>query len=270
MDQKDFDNVKKIQLEILIELDRLCRENNIQYSLYFGTLLGAIRHKGFIPWDDDIDVVMHRKEYDKFMNLISDQIGSDFFIQNYETDPMFFRSFSRIRKNNTLYVQRFFKNLDIHHGIFIDVFPFDAVYENVNKERLRIKYLQALRKLNVIKHFGVDKNSSWIKKTLQKMIATIIPEQRFNRYITKINTKRNDMGLEWLSHLTDQIDESKVSKWKIKESELLALTEVTFEGHQFFAIKTYDKILNRIYGNYMELPPVEERKPHHQIIKIKT
>src|SRR5690625_4673316 len=111
IDIQQYAEAKKIQLEILIELDRVCRENNIKYALYFGTLLGAVRHKGFIPWDDDIDVVMTREEYDKFCKIQKSKLGESYFFQNYETDPKFFRSFGRLRKNDTLYVQRHYQHL---------------------------------------------------------------------------------------------------------------------------------------------------------------
>ncbi len=266
---KQFDEVKKIQLEILLEFDRVCRENDIKYSLYFGTLLGAVRHKGFIPWDDDIDVVMERGEYNKFMEIQKKNIDSNFFVQNYETDPNFFRSFSRIRKNDTLYLQRFFQHVDIHHGIFIDIFPFDSVYEDVAKEKKRIKLLQRLRRINVIKYFGVDEKANILKKISQKTIDFIIPNPWFNQMITKVNIKRNDQNLEWCSHLTDRVDNTMFKKWLIKKDELLDLVELEFEGHKFYAIKSYKNVLENIYGDYMELPPVEQRVPHHQIIKIK-
>lgn len=268
IDIQQYAESKKIQLEILIELDRVCRENNIKYALYFGTLLGAVRHKGFIPWDDDIDVVMTREEYDKFCKIQKSKLGESYFFQNYETDPNFFRSFGRLRKNDTLYVQRHYQHLDIHHGIFIDIFPLDSVRSTQRRERFRYQYIHRLRRLNIIKHFGVSKDSNLVKKLLQKVIDIILPQKQFNRYITKQITKRNQDDLEYLGHLTDMINIDNFDKYRVLKKDLYDLIELEFEGHYFYAPRNYDEILARLYGEYMQYPDPKDRVPHHQVVKI--
>lgn len=268
IDIQQYAEAKKIQLEILIELDRVCRENNIKYALYFGTLLGAVRHKGFIPWDDDIDVVMTREEYDKFCEIPKSKLGESYFFQNYETDPNFFRSFGRLRKNDTLYVQRHYQHLDIHHGIFIDIFPLDSVRSTQRRERFRYQYIYRLRRLNIIKHFGVSKDSNLVKKLLQKVIDIILPQKQFNRYITNQITKRNQDDLEYLGHLTDMINIDNFDKYRVLKKDLYDLIELEFEGQYFYAPRNYDEILTRLYGEYMQYPDQKDRVPHHQVVKI--
>lgn len=269
LDSKEFEKVRKIQLEILLEFDRVCKKNNIHYNIYFGTLLGAIRHQGFIPWDDDIDVVMTRDNYNKFIKLHIDDINSDYFVQNYDTDSNFFRPFTRIRKNNTRYVQRHYKNLDIHHGIFIDIFPFDYVSNHQNKEKLRYYYLHLLRRLNVIKNFGIEEDSNLIKKSIKYLIDKIIPQKWLNNHITKIITYKNNTG--YLNHLTDGTIpfNNKYKKHLVSEEDFLNSRMCKFEGYEFPIPKEFDRILTNIYGDYMELPPEKDRVPHHQVIEIK-
>lgn len=269
LDPKEFEEVKKVQVEILLEFDRICKENNIHYNLYYGTLLGAVRHKGFIPWDDDIDVAMTRENYNKFLEVYSQQIDEKYFVQNYESDPNFFRTFTRVRKNKTIYKQRHYKDLDIHHGIFIDVFPFDGVDQNKNKETLRYKYLYFLRRLNIIKHFGVDKNASRVKKAAQNLINQVIPNLKFNQYLTKVMTRKNNMNTGYINDINDVSEYNSFEKYLIKKEDFLDSILMDFEGHQFPIPSKYDKYLKRAYGDYMKLPPKEERKPHHQIIEIK-
>lgn len=265
----EFEKVRKVQVEILIEFDRICQKNNIHYNLYFGTMLGAVRHQGFIPWDDDIDVAMTRENYNKFLSVYSKDLENDYFVQTYESDPNFFRPFARVRKNDTIYKQRHYQNLNIHHGVFIDVFPLDSVYENQAKEYLRYRYLHRLRRLNVIKHFGVDKDANLVKKKMQQLIDRVLPGLKFNQYITKVMTKRNRKNLDYLNHLTDGTESFKYKLNLVKKEDFLDSTLVNFEGNKFPIPVKYDKYLTRIYGDYMKLPPKENRIPHHQVIQIK-
>ena len=115
------------QLEILEYVDSFCKDNNIKYSLYAGTLLGAVRHQGFIPWDDDLDICMPRNEYDKFIRLWNDNEHEKYFLQNKENTPTFTQSFTKIRKKNTNFLQEDDLGMDYHTGIFIDVFPVDRI-----------------------------------------------------------------------------------------------------------------------------------------------
>ncbi len=116
--------VQAIELEILLEVDRICREYEIPYFLDSGTLLGAVRHKGFIPWDDDIDIGMLRSDYERFLSIANRELGSEYFLQTYRTDgaPIMF---AKVRKKGTTFVEFRLRNIPMEHGLFIDVFPYD-------------------------------------------------------------------------------------------------------------------------------------------------
>lgn len=268
LDQEKFDHVKEIQLEILLEFDRICKENEIHYNIYYGTMLGAIRHQAFIPWDDDIDLAMTRENYDKFLNIYEGKLAKDYFVQDFETDPDYPRQFIRIRKNGTKYLQRYYKSFDIHHGIFIDVFPYDHVYLNQKKEKYRYKYLKILNRINIIKHFGVKSNASSIKKSIQKMIDRVIPTLRLKKHIRKVMTKRNQENLDYMTDMTLTADPKLLKNYLIKEEDFLDSVMVEFENHQFPVPRKYDKYLTQMYGDYMKYPPKEERVPHHEVIEI--
>ena len=115
------------QLEILKVFDRICKEKDLQYSLYAGTLLGAVRHKGFIPWDDDIDVCMSREHYDRFLQIWDEVHPDGYILQNKEIEPAFTQSFSKIRKDHTTFLQDQKEAGKYHTGIFLDVFPIDRI-----------------------------------------------------------------------------------------------------------------------------------------------
>lgn len=114
-----------VELEILNEFVRICEAHSLQYYLVGGTLLGAVRHKGFIPWDDDIDVAMPREDYDSFAQIAPQELNSQYFYQSSETDPYYFLTYAKIRKNGTEVYEERFKNAKFHKGIFIDIFPLD-------------------------------------------------------------------------------------------------------------------------------------------------
>lgn len=116
--------VQAIELEILLEVDRICRKHRISYFLDSGTALGAVRHKGFIPWDDDIDIGMLRDDYERFLSVAQEEMGQDYFLQTYRTDgtPIMF---AKVRKTGTTFVEFRLRKFPINHGLFIDIFPYD-------------------------------------------------------------------------------------------------------------------------------------------------
>lgn len=273
--ETDHEILRRVQLEqlgMLIEFDRICKENNLSYQLFAGTLLGAIRHNGFIPWDDDIDVAMLRDDYEKFINICNDNLSPDYFLQNYKTDPYYFRQFSRIRKNNTKYVQDLYKNLEIHHGIFIDVFPLDGFVPGSIFEVIRVNIIKIMYYLNRGRNNTVSDKASFIKKAVGKLFMVtnlIINKPTFDELktkIIKINSKKNT---KYITHLTNAIDSYGYKSFLIKKENFMNVIEWEFEKNKFPVPYTFHKYLTNIYGDYMKLPPKEQRKPHHGVIEIK-
>ena len=139
MSSYNIKDLQNVELEILLEVDRICKKHGVKYFLVSGTLLGAVRHKGFIPWDDDIDICMPVSDYRKFCKIAQEELGENFFFQSYETD-FYDRWFAKIRKNNTTCIEKVYENSRLHQGVWIDIFPL----------------------------IGVKNNEEWLKKTTKK------------------------------------------------------------------------------------------------------
>ena len=123
---KEGTELRKLQLteiEVLDEIVRICKKHKLQYFLLAGTCLGAVRHSGFIPWDDDIDIGMPREDYEKFLNIALDELDEKYFLQYYKTDENYYLGFAKVRKNNTSFITKGFEKKKGHQGFFVDIFP---------------------------------------------------------------------------------------------------------------------------------------------------
>jgi len=263
-----FMRIKKLQnvmFEILLEFDRICKKNNIKYQLFAGTLLGSIRHKGFIPWDDDIDICLLRKEYNRFIEVCKTDLDSKYFLQTYETDKHWPRQFAKIRKNNTLLLEDSVSDYDIHHGIFIDVFPLDNVFPNTFIGKMQQKILFIMTKISLIRIKKICMNrEGFMEKFLCLFIhpfSKIIPKYWLDLLQTKIAIMFQKQETEYVAHLTC----GKEVYMNIKD--VYDVIDGIFNDHIFPIPKNYDKVLTGIFGNYMKPPPIEERGSHN-FIKI--
>ena len=139
LDNKTLKKLHEVGLEILLEIDRVCKKYDIPYFLCGGTLLGSIRHKGFIPWDDDIDIGMLRNDYEKFEECYIKEHSKKYYLHSIKTDEDYWLSFIKIQKNNTTINEKFIEKLDTHKGIFVDIFPFDKVPDKGFTKRLKLR-----------------------------------------------------------------------------------------------------------------------------------
>ncbi len=271
LDSVTLRKLQLVQLEILIEFDRICKKHNIKYQLYSGTLLGAVRHKGFIPWDDDVDICMLRSDYERILNILSIELDKKFFLQTCNTDKGYIHSFARIRKNNTLMLQKTWKDMDMHHGIFIDIFPMDNVIPDTLKGKIHSNLVYTIRKLKWLK---IKKECVLSNKLYKKYIKLFIHYllkpislRMINTIETKIASLFVNKNTEYSTHLSEG---TKIYYYKylINNNEFYDTIEMEFEGHLFSVPRNYDKILTNNFGDYMTLPPLEQQKPHHGIIEI--
>lgn len=249
------------QLEILKYVADFCDINTIPYSLYCGTLLGAVRHQGFIPWDDDVDICMLRNDYERFIRLWKDDNG--LILQNKENTPSFTQCFTKIRKENTLFLQENEVDDDINHGIFIDIFPLDRIPSNGIR---LIKYIWDLANYLVFTRDFVPPKSNGIVSMVVKLLLLLPTSIKdfLRRYYYKCICKYNDrldLGL---------ISANTLGGIKhIMPSDLPNnYVKMKFEGLDFNCYENFDGLLKAWYNNYMELPPIEERVWKHKPIKI--
>lgn len=266
MKEMILEEIKKAQLEILVYVDKICKENNIKYTIAYGTLLGAIRHKGFIPWDDDIDIMLVRDEYEKLLEVLYQHNGGRYKVFSLR-DKGYYFSFAKITDQKTVLVEKnwpYFEGM----GAFIDIFPVDYVKKN----EIEIITKKAVYYTNQLQCCltNIWYNSPNIMKRIVKyiirlpkaMIARAKGEKYWKNQIDIFYKKCNDnVEAECLGRLAAQPLPAIWNK-EIFEN----YTEYTFEDYTFMGVKDYDKYLSSYYGDYMKLPPVEKRNSGHDFI----
>ena len=251
------------QLEILKVFDSFCREYDLKYSLYAGSLLGAVRHRGFIPWDDDLDVCMSRGDYDRFIRLWTENPMEGYVLQNKENSGYFGQSFTKIRKDHTTFLQEK-KEIGNHHtGIFLDVFPVDRI---PNGKRNRAVFKARCMVYQLLTREFVPPKSNVIVRLGSGMILACVPKslrpklrERLLKQITKYNA---DATLETV-FIETMATIGKPHSPHLGEEYV----EMPFEDGVFMCFAHWHDYLTRKFGNYMEFPPEEERMwKHHPII----
>lgn len=256
------DEIKKIELDILLEFARFCKENNLRYYLAGGTLLGAIRHKGFIPWDDDIDVCMPRKDYLKFIKTFGGWNENLEVKSNLKNN--FGAPFSKIMDLRTKIDAKYTDN-DIDTNLWIDVFPVDGLPENLEEVKEVYDKCDFYRRLLLLTGAKLGEGKSIFKKYakyLLKPLANIYGKKRCIDNIEKIAAKYPYDDCEYVGAITWGL--YGVGERMLK-SEFEQAVEVEFEGHRFPAFSCWDSYLKGLYGDYMKLPPIEKRKTHDMV-----
>ena len=262
---EDFRKLQLLELDMLVELDRVCRKNNITYQIWAGTQLGAVRHKGFIPWDDDADVVMLREEYEKFRK-VSDQLNPKIcFFQDHVNDPEYRWGYGKLRRTGTKYIRLGQEHIKCKTGVFLDVFPLDDVPVSIFGQMLQDFHCFCLRK---ILWSEVGKYS---EKGFMKIWYSIL---------SKIPTEFAFKQIDWYAKKSKNSTPNKVRtlcytsigklyyKHPLRErygmpKEWFRRTRTfEFEGKELIGLQDYDDYLRFSFGDYMELPPVEERVQH--------
>ena len=260
-----FEKVKKVELEILKEFVGVCDKLNLRWYAGYGTVLGAIRHGGFIPWDDDIDVLMPRKDYEIFCEKAQELLPEHYFLQTLKTEENYYQPFAKVRRSNTTFWEEGTANDQINHGIYIDVFPLDGyptnciqetmfkikriVYDNFLYQEGNIKELQGYRKVLAfvyrILNGKLDKKEAALKK--EKLVSKIA----------------YDDGILVSCMVEDTPKAEAVTKDVYGIGKL-----VEFEDTMIVVPEKCEIYLERLYGDYMQFPPEEKRVPIHTCIII--
>nr|WP_320193020.1 LicD family protein [uncultured Desulfobacter sp.] len=246
------------ELEMLIELDRICNKCNIKYNIIGGTLLGAIRHGGFIPWDDDADVAMMRNEYEKFREACKVELdASRFYFQDYRNTKGYRWSYGKIRRKNTLFLRKNQEHMPYGQEVFIDVFPIDKAPDNDLHRKIYNFHLFCIRKI-LWSAIGRYSEQNLCIKYLYKLLY-LIPRsttiKHYERYINKINSQNYKRARFVLMPCPNKTYGYYLDWFKHS-------SEYEFEGIKLKGIKDYKEFLTFEFGNYMKFPPVEKRKVH--------
>ena len=240
-----------IMIEILDKVDLICKKNEINYCLGDGTLLGAVRHSGFIPWDDDIDIWMDRNSYKKFLEIASDELGENYFVQTIQSDSEYnlYHIPCKIRRKDTICIEKGEEKSKYNRGMYIDVFPFDVIPRKGSilyfKFRLNKISVKILRKF---------KN--------KKVFAFVV-----DFIISKIAKYNYDFKIKGDSYVTYGND----TMWykEIRADMIYPLKKIKFNGKEYNSPNKPERVLNLLYGNYNELPDENERTKHSIYLGIK-
>lgn len=254
------DECRSIQLQLLDTIDRICKENSLQYYLAYGTLLGAVRHKGYIPWDDDIDVMMPRSDYETFCKLVKASLVelNDWMMLLDDESQGYFYPITKLVHKGTIAKA---EDSLVEHGIWVDIFPVDNIPDNLNKRKRFIKNNQLLRAfiISMTTDFSCDTlgKKGLIKKILNR-IARIIGRERVYSFYKSYMQKYSNESCEDVASLYGAYG----AREAISKADLFIPADYEFEGKKYIGPKNADLYLSKLYGNYMELPPVEKRTDH--------
>lgn len=257
-DQKTLDKLHEVELEIMDEFVKICEKHNLSYFLAGGTMLGAVRHKGFIPWDDDIDIGMMRKDYDLFIKYAQKELNKKYYLDCYETNKECYLPFAKIRKNNTIFDEEDSHHINNHKGIFIDIIPF----ENAKKQDSFKQKIQAILVRNMIDTMFYKTKIRKLKNARHPIfvaILNIIPRNQLMKLQNKLSKLNKDDNSEYVVALAGAYGYQKET---IKRECLLPTKKIKFEDREYSGMNNPDAYLTRIFGNYMELPPKEKRRNH--------
>lgn len=255
--KKELKLLRDIQIEILDEIVRICKKHNLRYFLSGGTLLGAVRHGGFIPWDDDLDIGMPRKDYEKFIFIAKKELNKKYYLQDIDTDKNYWQGFAKVRKNNTLFDEQSIENINTHKGIFVDVFPYD--------DSKKIDFIFKI-KWSIIKNFqnfclyyrGIyDKTQ--VNHYFCCKICSVVGMNRLlklSRFILKTHFFKG--GKYFLTFVGAYPMEKEILEF----NWIFPTKKIKFENKMYDCPNNPDAVLTRLYGNYMKLPPVDQRVTH--------
>lgn len=258
--------IKDSELKILLYFVQFCDKNNLRYYLAGGTLLGAIRHKGFIPWDDDIDLCMPRKDY-------------EFFVKNFSVDKNnvevrcnflknFGLPFAKIVDLDTIIDSKFDESENNKH-LWIDIFPVDGLPENLKEVEKIYNSCNFYRRILMLSDAKLGKGTTTFRKYSKYILKPLAKLYGRKRCVNKIEQIAKSNPYETSEYVG-------IVTWglygigeRMLKSEFEKSVEVEFEGHKFPAFSCWDSYLTGLYGNYMELPPIEKRKTHNMTVYLK-
>ncbi len=264
-----MNELQKVELNLLKIFIDFCAKHNLQYFLVAGSALGAVRHQGFIPWDDDVDVALPRKDYDRFIELAKDEFTGDIFLQTYETDPNYPYNFAKLRDSRTTFIERTYKFNRMNHGVWIDIFPLDGISKKQGKITFAMKW-------HIIRvwprmWFIYPRCSTRVPRKHWWPLDILLDIFMYPNYIWNIG--------HYLNHRIDKI----MKKKKYEECYYVASMQggwlgreimrrdyfgdgitASFEGIEVRIPEKYDEYLRSLYGDYMKLPPESKRVVRHK------
>lgn len=266
--EKTLKKLQKIELSILKEFDKICMENHLEYFICGGSAIGLVRHKGFIPWDDDIDVAMPRSDYDKFLEIANKKYSKKYSIMNNDYNPKFPLMNTRWGLNGTEYKTEDLKDIPGNFGIFLDIFCFDNIPDDDKLMKKQATKAWFFGKLLVLS--GVRRPTLYCYGIKKKILHGIfflayytlklfhISSRSFYKKAFKYATQYNDTKTKRFAYLFDPKRYTSI----VNKEDIFPLKRMKFENIEVNVASKIEKYLETRYGDYMTLPPEEKRHTH--------
>lgn len=251
----------KIELDIFQEFDRICKKYSLNYFVLGGALIGAIRHKGFIPWDDDLDIGMMREDLELFLKIAPNELAGKYYIQNGISESDYYAPIVRLRDSNSTGMCRIDLNKKSNNGIFIEIYPFDHVIDSKVKYKLQKFEVGCIHHILYVNCYGNGKNvkSRLSRAVCNRLVQLLGREYLFNA-MNKIAARYNNVQTEYVDEIVTGYN------CRYKYVDLIETVEVDFEYTKVMIPKGYDACLKTTYGDYMRLPPIDKRNHHSDTI----
>ena len=257
------EEIKPLLLDILLHIDSFCKKHGIRYYLSGGTALGAVRHHGFIPWDDDIDIMMFRDDYERFLTLYKDSDQGEYTLHSFGDNKRYLFPYAKIDNSQTLLIEDL--NQPSPFGINIDIFPIDNLPDSIERQKHIYHKAGFLKAVLSLKQIKINKSRKPAKNILLACGRFLLLPFSTYSIVKSLATLHRSFPCPESSYCGVVVwgyGMSEVNEKKVFSGVLLT----SFEGHQFPIPVGYDTYLHSLYGNYMELPPLEKRKTHHSSV----
>lgn len=258
MRKLSLEECKKISFFILCDIADYCEKHDLRYYLSVGTLLGAIRHKGFIPWDDDIDIMMPRPDYDRFLN----EYQSPLCDIKKPFDKNYSYPFAKVYDSRTVIIENTITKDEI--GLYVDVFPLDGLPDNISKQTRHCKRIYFWRDLIKHKYSSFDRRRTKIKSFLIPITKFLLKPISYHAICKIIDSLSRKYPYDYSDDIGNHVWGYKFKNYKRHWMEPAQIG--LFEGFHFKIPNDYDSFLRANYGDYMKLPPEDQRVTHHEFI----
>lgn len=271
--QKDYDPIllKRIhdaEIAVLKEFDDLCKSNDLKYFAFAGTAIGAARHAGFIPWDDDIDLGMLREDYEKLKKIVNEKKGYNYRITTPETDPEYCSSIVKFQQNDTQFVPPYAIKDSAKLGIHVDIFVYDKISDDKKKATKQIRIARRYARLMFLrKYANPEVPGVGIISKVQRVLCRLIhytlvlfhvsPKWMYRKFQDNAQASNNER-----TKFCTTFQSTKIQNCRVRKSEIFPLVDMKFEDRTIPMMNGYDKSLTRIFGDYMVVPSEDKRINH--------
>ena len=264
--EQDLERLHTVLYQILAQIDSICKKHSIPYFIQGGSAIGAFYNKGIVPWDDDIDVGMTRDNYNRFLEVAPAELGDKYFLEWFGTEENTPFYFAKVKVNNTLFVEDIWKNMDIHHGIFIDIFPYDRVPDNKfcqKIHRLKAKFWINCfigKEIWIWRHCGECKidtplPKSWISCAAIKAVCSVMSRKAIYNKMCRVLGRYNNKDTEYVNIV-------RMPKDQIRRKYIENPVNIEFGGMQIPVPDCVEEYLRHHYPNLRPVLPVEEQINH--------